>query len=96
MLLPNNGNTLRGIRERSGAGLHTEIALNRPVQSAPPALSDSTSPRKNHVFVVNVTQIESESKAPASVRSGLELLSALYAVHPAFGEADILEIATSL
>ena len=28
--------------------------------------------------------------------SGLELLSALYAAHPAFGEADILEIATGL
>ncbi|MBZ5717891.1 hypothetical protein LAZ26_09605, partial [Haemophilus influenzae] len=53
-------------------------------------------PKENHVFVVGATQIESESQAPASVRSGLELLSALYAVHPAFGEADILEIATGL
>ncbi|SFG90186.1 oxidoreductase [Neisseria elongata] len=30
------------------------------------------------------------------LRSGLELLPALYAAHPAFGEADILEIATGL
>ena len=30
------------------------------------------------------------------LRSRLELLSALYAAHPAFGEADILEIATGL
>ena len=30
------------------------------------------------------------------LRSGLELLPALYAAHPAFGEADILAIATGL
>ena len=50
----------------------------------------------NHIFVIGATQIESESQAPASVRSGLELLSALYAVHPAFGEANLLELATGL
>ena len=46
--------------------------------------------------MIGATQIESESQAPASVRSGLELLSALYAVHPAFGEANLLELATGL
>jgi glycine oxidase len=46
------------------------------------------------VFVIGATEIETEDLSPASVRSTLELLSAAYTVHPGFGEARILEVAT--
>jgi glycine oxidase len=36
--------------------------------------------------------IESSAKKHASVRSVMELLNAAYALNPAFGEAEILEI----
>ena len=73
-----------------------EVELSRPVRLLHPRYPLYIAPKENHIFVIGATQIESESQAPASVRSGLELLSALYAVHPAFGEANLLELATGL
>jgi glycine oxidase len=40
--------------------------------------------------------IESDEATRISARSMLELLSAAYALHPAFGEAEILEIGTGV
>lgn len=87
---------MRGIRGEVARVYTPEITLNHPVRLLHPRYPLYIAPKENHVFVIGATQIESESQAPASVRSGLELLSALYAVHPAFGEADILEIAAYL
>ena len=47
-------------------------------------------PRPGNRFVVGATSIESDSLRPATVRSALELLSAAYALHPAFAEAEIV------
>ncbi len=46
-------------------------------------------------YIVGATEIESEDTSDLSVRSALELLSALYAVHPAFGEARIVHTETN-
>jgi glycine oxidase len=40
--------------------------------------------------------IESAEKGAVSVRSAIELLSAAYALHPAFGEAEILEMSADV
>ena len=53
-------------------------------------------PRGEGVFMVGATMIESETRAGASVRSVLELLSAACALHPAFAEAEILEVRADL
>jgi glycine oxidase len=53
-------------------------------------------PKPDHVFVIGATEIESEDRSPASMRSTLELLSAAYSVHSGFAEARVLEIATQL
>ena len=87
---------LRGVRGEVARVYAPEIRLNRPVRLLHPRYPLYIAPKPDHIFVVGATQIESESSAPVSVRSGLELLSALYAVHPAFGEADILELASNL
>ena len=42
--------------------------------------------------MLGVTMIESCSAAHISVRSVRELLSAAYALNPAFGEAEVLEV----
>ncbi|ENS56743.1 hypothetical protein C005_00077 [Brucella melitensis BG2 (S27)] len=42
--------------------------------------------------MIGATMIESDDRRGISVRSTLELLSAAYALHPAFGEAEILEV----
>ena len=52
-------------------------------------------PRDNNRFMIGATTIEAEDDG-VSVRSALELLSAAYAVHPAFAEARIVEIGAGL
>ena len=47
-------------------------------------------PKPNHQFIIGATEIESEDSSPISLRSSMELLSALYAINPAFAEARIL------
>ncbi len=46
-------------------------------------------------YVVGATEIESEDTSPMSVRSSLELLSAVFSVHPGFAEARIVNTETN-
>ncbi|MEM7238031.1 MAG: FAD-dependent oxidoreductase, partial [Pseudomonadota bacterium] len=43
-------------------------------------------------FMLGATMIESADRGRITARSMLELLGAAYALHPAFGEADVVEI----
>jgi glycine oxidase len=72
-----------------------EIELRRPVRLIHPRFPLYVIPREDHRFMLGATSIESESSG-VSVRSALELLGAAYAVHPAFGEARILEFGSGL
>ena len=45
--------------------------------------------------MIGATSIESEDRG-VTLRSALELLSAAYALHPAFGEARIVEFGAGL
>ena len=49
-------------------------------------------PKQDDLYVIGATEVEGEDMSPVSVRSALELLSAAFSVHPAFGEARILEL----
>ncbi|PHS70280.1 MAG: FAD-dependent oxidoreductase [Methylophaga sp.] len=49
-------------------------------------------PRPNNEYVLGATVIESDDMSPVSLRSGLELMSALYSLHKGFSEARILEM----
>ena len=90
------GSRLRGVRGEVVRVFAPEVNLNRPVRLLHPRYPLYIAPKPNHQFVIGATQLESESGAPTSVRSGLELFSALYAVHPAFGEAQVLELSSGL
>jgi glycine oxidase len=48
-------------------------------------------PKKDHIYVIGATEIESEDQSAISVRSTLELLSAAYTIHSGFAEARMLE-----
>ena len=71
-----------------------ELHLSRPVRLLHPRLPVYVVPRGAGLFMVGATMLESDDDARISARSMLELLSAAYALHPAFGEAHILEIGT--
>ncbi len=85
---------VRGVRGEV-IRLHApDVTLQRPTRLIHPRYPIYIAPKPDHLFVSGATEIETEDLSPASVRSTLELLSAAYTVHPGFGEARILEIAT--
>ncbi len=69
-----------------------EVALARAVRFLHPRIPLYIVPRANNEFMIGATMIESADEGGLSVRSALELLGAAYALHPAFGEAEILEM----
>jgi glycine oxidase len=86
---------LRGVKGEMIIVETDEIVLARPVRLIHPRWPLYIIPRANNQFMIGATSIEREDDG-VSVRSALELLSAAYAVHPAFGEARIVEIGSGL
>ena len=85
---------LRGVRGEV-IRLHApEVKLRRPTRLIHPRYPIYIAPKEDDVYVVGATEIESEDMSPMSVRSAMELLSAVYTVHSGFAEARILEMAT--
>jgi glycine oxidase len=46
--------------------------------------------------MVGATMIESADRRAVTARSAMEMLNAAYALHPAFGEAEILETGSNI
>ncbi|MCD2173415.1 glycine oxidase ThiO [Rhizobium sp. C4] len=90
------GSGLRGVRGEMLYLKTYEIALSRPVRLLHPRIPLYVVPRDNGRFMVGATMIESEHDGPVSARSLMELLNAAYALHPAFGEAEVIETGTGI
>jgi glycine oxidase len=86
---------LRGVKGEVIVVETREVKLSRPVRLIHPRWPLYIIPRNGNRFMIGATSIESEDKG-VSVRSALELLTSAYAVHPAFGEARIVEIGAGL
>lgn len=82
--------SLRGVRGEVLRVFAPEVNLSRPVRLMHPRYKLYVAPKPDHEYVIGATQIESESEHPVTIRSGLELLSALYSMHTGFSEAEIL------
>jgi glycine oxidase len=87
---------LRGVKGEMLLIRQPEISLARPVRVLHPRVPVYVVPRGEGVFMVGASMLESDAPRRISARSLLELLSAAYALHPAFGEAEILEIGTGV
>jgi glycine oxidase len=87
---------LRGVKGEMLLLHSEEVTLRRPVRVLHPRVPVYVVPREHGVFMVGATSIESDEGTRVSARSMLELLSAAYALHPALGEAQILEIGTGV
>ncbi|KVM76878.1 cytochrome C biogenesis protein CcdA [Burkholderia ubonensis] len=83
---------LRGIRGEVARVHAPGIGLTRPVRLLHPRYPLYIAPKQDDLYVIGATEVEGEDMSPVSVRSALELLSAAFSVHPAFGEARILEL----
>jgi glycine oxidase len=88
-------NELRGVKGEMIVVESSEVELSRPVRLIHPRFPLYVIPRGDGRFMLGATSIESEDSG-MSVRSALELLGAAYAVHPAFGEARIVEFGSGL
>lgn len=83
---------LRGVRGEMIVVRTRDISLSRPVRLLHPRFPVYVVPRADGLFMIGATMIESESRGAVSARSVVELLNAAYALHPAFGEAEIVEL----
>ncbi|MCX6127484.1 MAG: FAD-dependent oxidoreductase [Proteobacteria bacterium] len=81
---------LRGVRGEAFIVHAPAVKFTRPVRLMHPRYGIYIVPRAQQKYYIGATMIESNSDAPITVRSALELLSAAYSVHRGFGEATIL------
>lgn len=83
---------LRGVKGEMLLLRSKELTLSRPIRLLDPRIPAYIVPRPDGVFMVGATMIESDDASRITARSMLELLSAAYSLHPAFAEAEVLEI----
>lgn len=83
---------LRGVRGERLVVRAPDVGLTRPVRLLHPRHPLYVVPWRDAQYMIGATVIESEDAGPATVRSALELLGAAYALHPGFGEAEIVEL----
>jgi len=86
---------LRGVRGEVFWLEAPEVKISRPTRMLHPRYKIYIVPRPNNRYVIGATEIESEDKSPMSVRSSLELLSAVYSMHSGFAEARIVNMLTN-
>ena len=85
---------LRGIRGEVARVYAPEVELSRPVRLLHPRYPLYIAPKENHIFVIGATQIESESQAPASVRSGLDVLVGVHVLLAVVDDGQVFDFRT--
>jgi glycine oxidase len=83
---------LRGVKGEMLVLRCPDVTLSRPVRLLHPRIPLYIVPRGDGVYMLGATMIESGERRRVTARSLLEMLSAAYALHPGFGEAEVLEI----
>jgi glycine oxidase len=86
---------LRGVKGEMLLLRAPEVRISRPVRLLHPRMPVYVVPRGEGLYMVGATMIESAAATRVTARSLLELLSAAYALHPAFGEAEVVETAAA-
>jgi glycine oxidase len=82
---------LRGVKGEMLILSCPDVDLTRPVRLLHPRIPLYIVPRGDGIYMLGATMIEGSAGPYISARSLLELLSAAYALNPAFGEAEVLE-----
>lgn len=82
--------SLRGVRGERIVVKSRDVTLTRPLRLLHPRFPLYVVPWGDDLYMIGATVIESEEVGAITVRSALDLLSAAYAVDPAFAEAEIV------
>lgn len=85
-------NDLRGVKGEMLVIKCKELDIKRPIRLLHPRIPLYIVPRGDGIYMVGATMIEASERTRITARSLLEMLSSAYALHPSFGEAEILEI----
>ena len=88
--------TLRGVRGEMAVVRAGDVHLSRPVRLLHPRFPLYIVPWGGDTYMLGATVIEREDFGAVTLRSALDLLGTAYAVHPAFGEAEILELSAGV
>lgn len=83
---------LRGVKGEMVVVREPDIHLTRPLRMLHPRHPLYIVPRGDGVYMIGATMVESNERGRVTARALLELLGAAYALHPAFAEAEILEM----
>lgn len=87
---------LRGVRGEMAILRCKDVKLSRPVRLLHPRIPLYVVPREDNLFMIGATMIESADAGPITLRSAVDLLNAAYALHPAFGEAEVVEFGVDI
>lgn len=87
---------LRSIRGEIITFQISKIKLYRPIRLIHPRFPLYIIPRADNKFLIGATSIESNNNCEITIRSTLELLSAVFSINSQFGEANILELNSQL
>lgn len=87
---------LRGVKGELLVVHNPDFTLTRPVRLMHPRYALYIVPRAGNIFMIGATQIEAEGEALPSVKSAMELMSALTTLHPSFADSAILTITADM
>ena len=83
---------LRGVKGELALVENKEFSLQRPIRLMHPRYPLYIVPRPDNVFMIGATVSESSDDDGVSLRSAMELMSALYSLHSSFGEARVIDL----
>ncbi|MEY8880481.1 FAD-dependent oxidoreductase [Donghicola sp. XS_ASV15] len=87
---------LRAVRGEMLLVHAADVHLTRTIRLLHPRFPCYVVPRGNGVYMIGATMVESDDDGPITARALMEMLSAVYTIHPAFAEAQLLETGTGL
>lgn len=83
---------LRGVKGEMLILSCPDVTLSRPIRVLHPRVPIYIVPRGDGMFMLGATMVEGRAGRHVTARAMLELLSTAYALNPAFGEAEVVEI----
>jgi len=87
---------LRGVKGEMILLRSNELAFSRPIRMLHAKRPAYVVPRGGGLFMIGATMIENEERARVTARSVVELVNSAYAIHPAFAEAEIVEMGSDV
>jgi glycine oxidase len=87
---------LRGVKGEMLILNAQDLSISRPIRLLHPRHPVYVVPRAEKRFMVGATMIENDERARVTARSIVELANSATAIHPSFGEAEVVEMGSDV